>query len=132
MKLLFVSNLFPNQKQPVRGVFNGQQVDALAKLCEITVVAPVENGVDDETRGKVRVRHPKFFHVPLLSRPFNGRLFAQAIEPVIRDEKFDIALASWAYPDAYGVMLVAKKLKFPFATDVLGSDINVFFRNQTR
>jgi glycosyltransferase involved in cell wall biosynthesis len=132
MKLLFVSNLFPNAAEPVRGVFNAQQVAALSKLCEVTVVAPTSQIMPDENRTGVKVIHPKFFHVPVLSRPFNGRLFARTIEPVIRNERFDIALASWAYPDAHGVMLVAEKLKFPFATTVLGSDVNVFFENPTR
>lgn len=132
MRLLFVSNLFPNAAEPVRGIFNAQQVAALSKLCEVTVVAPTSQTMSDENRAGVRVIYPKFFHVPVLSRPFNGRLFARAIEPVLRREQFDVALASWAYPDAYGVMLVAEKLKFPFATTVLGSDVNIFFESPTR
>jgi glycosyltransferase involved in cell wall biosynthesis len=132
MRLLFVSNLFPNPTEPVRGVFNAQQVAALSKLCEITVVAPTSQSIPDQTHNGVRVIHPKFFHVPLLSRPLNGWLFARTIEPVIRREQFDMVLASWAYPDAYGVMLVAQKRSFSFATDVLGSDVNVFFENPTR
>ena len=132
MRLLFVSNLFPNASEPVRGVFNAQQVVALSKLCEVTVIAPTNQTMSDEVRDGVRVLHPRFFHVPVLSRPFNGWLFARAVEPVIRHERFDMVLASWAYPDAYGVMLVAEKLKFPFATAVLGSDANTFFDNPTR
>jgi glycosyltransferase involved in cell wall biosynthesis len=132
MKLLFVSNLFPNAAEPVRGIFNAQQVAALSKLCEVTVIAPTSQTMADENRAGVKVIHPGVFHVPVLSRPFNGWLFARAVEPVLRRERFDMVLASWAYPDAYGVMLSAKKLKFPFATDVLGSDLNVFFENATR
>jgi glycosyltransferase involved in cell wall biosynthesis len=132
MRLLFVSNLFPNAAEPVRGIFNAQQVMALSKLCDITVVAPTSQSMCDENRAGVRVIHPKFFHVPVLSRSFNGWLFARAIEPVLRRERFDIVLASWAYPDAYGVMLVAEKLRFPFTTSVLGSDVNAFFENATR
>jgi glycosyltransferase involved in cell wall biosynthesis len=132
MRLLFVSNLFPNAVEPVRGIFNAQQVAALSKLCDVTVVAPTNQIMSDENRDGVRVIHPRFFHVPVLSRPFNGWLFAKAIEPLIRHERFDMVLTSWAYPDAYGVMLVAEKLKFPFATTVLGSDVNAFFENPTR
>ena len=132
MRLLFVSNLFPNAAEPVRGVFNVQQVAALSKLCEVTVVAPTSQAMSDENYASVRVIHPKFFHVPVLSRSLNGWLFARAVEPVIRRERFDMVLVSWAYPDAYGVMLVAEKLKFPFATAVLGSDVNAFFDNPTR
>jgi glycosyltransferase involved in cell wall biosynthesis len=132
VRLLFVSSLFPNPAEPWRGVFNSEQVVALSKLCKVTVVAPTGQTVADQTRDGVRVIHPKFFHVPLLSRPLNGWLFARAIEPVIRGERFDIVLASWAYPDAYGVMLVAEKLNFRFATVCLGSDLNIFLRNSAR
>ena len=86
MKLLFVSNLFPNAAKPMRGVFNAQLVAALSKLCEVTVVAPTSQAMSDGNRAGVRVIHPRFFHVPVLSRPFNGCLFARAIEPVIRHE----------------------------------------------
>ena len=126
MRLLFVSNLFPNTAEPTRGMHNAQQVAALAKRCEIKVVAPMHRPVADETWRGIAVTHPRFVRVPLLSRPLNGWLFARAVEPVIRQEQFDVALVNWAYPDAYGVMLVAEKLKFPFTTTVQGSDVNVF------
>jgi len=132
VRLLFVSNLFPNARQPGRGVFNAQQVRALSKLCTVTVIAPTEVVTPDETVQGVRIYHPRFHHVPWLSRPFNGRLFARAIEPLLTRESFDIALASWAYPDGYGLMLLARRHGFPFATQVLGSDVNVLFRNRHR
>ena len=132
MKLLFVSNLFPSPAEPVRGVFNAQQVAALSKLCEVTVVAPTRQAITDQIRDGVRVIYPKFVRVPLLSRSLNGWLFSRTIEPIVRRERFDIVLASWAYPDAYGVMLVAEKLRFPFATAVLGSDVNISFENPAR
>jgi glycosyltransferase involved in cell wall biosynthesis len=132
MRLLFVSNLFPNAAEPTRGMHNAQQVAALAKHCDIKVVAPMHHPVPDETWRDIVVMHPRFVRVPLLSRPLNGWLFARAVTPAIRQEQFDVALVNWAYPDAYGVMLVAEKLKFPFATTVQGSDVNVLFQNPTR
>jgi glycosyltransferase involved in cell wall biosynthesis len=95
-------------------------------------VAPTGRALPDETWQNLTVLHPRFWHLPLLSRPFNGWLFARCVEPVIRRETFDVALVNWAYPDAYGVMLVAEKWKFPFATTVQGSDVNAFFENPTR
>ena len=41
MKLLIITNLFPNALEPNRGLFNKQQFLALAKRCELRVVAPV-------------------------------------------------------------------------------------------
>jgi glycosyltransferase involved in cell wall biosynthesis len=132
LRVLFISNLFPNAVEPTRGIFNALQVAALAKICRVEVVAPTPTRLPDETRDGVRVSHPRFFHVPVLSRPLNGWLFARAVEPFVARSGFDIAFASWAYPDAYGVMLLAKKYKFPFAADVLGSDVNIYFRNPRR
>ncbi len=132
MRLLVITNLFPNAVEPTRGMHNAQQVAALAKRCAVGVIAPTSSALPDETRDSVTVRHPGFFHVPLLSRPFNGWLFARAIAPAIRQDTFDVALANWAYPDAYGVMLVAEKLKFPFATTVQGSDVHALFKNPAR
>lgn len=132
MNVLFVSNLFPNQREPSRGMYNAQQIAALAQLCQVKVIAPTDQAMPNEMRDGVAVVHPRFCHAPLLSRPFNGWLFARAVQSEIRHSQFDIALVNWAYPDAYGVMLVAEKLGFPFATTVQGSDVNVFFDNPTR
>ena len=132
MRLLFVSNLFPNAVEPTRGMHNAQQVAALAKRCDIKVVAPMHHPAPDETWRGIAVTHPRFVRIPLLSRPLNGWLFAKSVAPVIRREQFDVALVNWAYPDAYGVMLVAEKWKFPFASTVQGSDVNVLFQNATR
>jgi glycosyltransferase involved in cell wall biosynthesis len=132
MRVVFVSNLFPNAREPTRGIFNAQQAVALSKRCDIKVIAPTHVPLPDETWQGITVMHPRFIHIPVLSRPFNGWLFARTIELAIRREQFDIVLASWAYPDAYGVMLLARKHGFPFATDVLGSDVNVFFKNSRR
>lgn len=132
MRVLFVSNLFPNAREPTRGMHNAQQVAALARHCAVRVVAPTGRALPAETWQNLTVLHPPFRNIPVLSRPFNGWLFARCIEPVIRGESFDVVLVNWAYPDAYGVMLVAGKLGFPFATTVQGSDVNVFFENPIR
>ena len=46
--------------------------------------------------------------------------FVRAIEQIIRRERFDVVVASWAHADSFGVMLMAKKRKFRFATVLLG------------
>jgi len=112
---------------------NAQQVAALARHCRVTkIIAPTYEEMPREDFNGIPVVHPKFLRVPLLSRPFNGWLFARSIAPELQGEKFDIALVNWAYPDAYGMMLLADKFKFPFAVTVQGSDVNSFFRNPTR
>jgi len=41
MRVLAISNLFPNARQPNRGVFNLQQWAALRQSCEVRVIAPI-------------------------------------------------------------------------------------------
>ena len=133
VKILFLSNLFPNAHEPTRGIFNAQQVAALAKRAIITkIIAPTGRALPQEVFHGIPVTHPKFWNVPVLSRPFNGWLFALSIAFDIRHSSFDIALVNWAYPDAYGVMLLARELGFRFATTVQGSDVNILFENPTR
>jgi len=75
MNVLFISNLYPNAKEPTRGMFNAQQVEALAKLCTIMkVIAPTPRALPDETRNGIPVVHPRFGNIPVVSRPFNGWL----------------------------------------------------------
>ncbi len=132
MKLLYISTLFPNHREPVKGIFNAQQVQALSKFCRVTVIAPTAHVLPTEEVYGARVLHPKFLHLPVVTRPWNGWLYACAIEPVVRAESFDIAFASFAYPDGAAVMKLAKRLHFPFTIDVLGSDINVLFEHPSR
>ena len=133
MKLAFVSNLFPNAREPQRGIFNAQQVAALARVCTITkVIAPHEKALPDEMRGGLPVLHPRFLHIPVVTRPWNGWLFSRALAPHLRHRDFDCVLVNWAYPDAYAVMLLARRYGFPFAATVQGSDVNVLFQNPCR
>jgi glycosyltransferase involved in cell wall biosynthesis len=119
MRILFISNLYPN-------IRNAQQIAALAKYGVITkVIAPTKHALPNEIRDSVKVTHPRFRNIPILSRPLNGWLYAKSIESSVRNETFDLALASFAYPDGYAVMRLAQRFGFPFSVAVLGSDINL-------
>ena len=133
VRLVFISNLFPNAREPQRGLFNAQQITALAHHTEITrIIVPVETPIADEVYEGVPVTHPHFFHVPVLTRPWNGFFLSRALAPQLLHRNFDCVLVNWAYPDAYAVMLSAQRLHFPFATTVQGSDVNLLFNNPRR
>ena len=81
MKILALTNLFPNAAEPARGMFNLQSFQALAEQCqELRVVAPVRLlprrlrcGNPDiqiparEEIGGLQVWHPRYFLVPKLA-----------------------------------------------------------------
>jgi len=136
MKLLIVTNLFPNAAEPNRATFNFQQFSALAKLCELKVVAPVpffrfsrKEVPSFEKINGIEVYHPRYLAIPKIFRFTHGPAFFLGIWHTLRSVQktfdFDVVLASWAYPDAFGTALAADKLKKRFYVKVQGSDINL-------
>jgi glycosyltransferase involved in cell wall biosynthesis len=128
VKVIFVSNLFPNANEPARGVFNLHQIRHLAALCDVRVIAPIAwlpfrppfPGV--EQIAGLQVHHPKQFYLPKLGRSFNAWLYARSLSPLLqRQRPFDIVFVNWAYPDACGIA----KLRVPFVVSISGSDANV-------
>jgi len=144
MKVLIITNLFPNNVQPERGIFNKQQFLELAKLCQIRVVAPVPwfpkikaggargefaRVVAEEVIDGITTYHPRYIVTPKFGRCFYGFWFYQGIckkvKEIVRDFQCDVILATWAYPDAFAAALIARKLRKPLVIKVHGSDINI-------
>jgi teichuronic acid biosynthesis glycosyltransferase TuaC len=133
MKVLAITNLFPNQKEPGRGVFNKQQFIPLSKLCELRVVAPLPwtpiDLVKEETIDGIQTYHPRYLVIPKIGRMRMGQSFYDGIKNTIQEISkefdFDVILGTWAYPDAYAASLIAKKLSKPLIVKVHGTDINL-------
>jgi glycosyltransferase involved in cell wall biosynthesis len=136
VKLLIVTNLFPNVAEPNRSPFNFQQFKALAKLCELKVVAPVPFFAYDknvlptqETISDMEVFHPRYLAIPKILRSTHGPSFFMGIWHTLRNIQetfhYDAILAAWAYPDAYGTALAARLLRKRLFVKVQGSDINL-------
>jgi len=147
MKILGITNLFPNHCQPLRGIFNKQQFVALSRLCALKVVAPVPwfpKGCHQDPRSiyaevakeenidGISVYHPRYFVIPKIARSFYGYFFLWGVSPTIKflskKNSFDAILATWAYPDAFAAALIAKKMGKPLVIKVHGTDINVTTR----
>lgn len=134
MKILAITNLFPNSKEPTRGMYNKQQFLELAKLCELKVVAPVpwysnhEIAEKEEIDG-IDVFHPRYFMIPKVGRSLYGLFFYLSLKGFVKkirkDFNFDLIFATWAYPDGFGSFLIAKLFKKPVVIKVHGSDINL-------
>ena len=81
MKLLIVTNLFPNAKEPNRAAYHMQQFAALARICECKVVAPLpyfqysdEQVPPVEVIGGMEVFHPRYLVIPKILRCTYGLL----------------------------------------------------------
>ncbi len=146
MKILVITNLFPNSIEPTRGVFNLQQLKALADTgVEAEVIAPVPwfPGVairkkwfefsqipQEETISGFRVYHPRYIVIPGILRSLYGLFFflgiVRKVKELQKQFRFDCIFATWAYPDGFASALVARLLGVPLVTKVHGSDINVY------
>lgn len=147
MRVLVVTNLFPNNREPRKGVFNQQQIQALNEFCEVKVIAPVpwapkftnahfSKVIDKEFISGLEVMHPRYLVTPRCGRAFYGRWYYCGIRKLIKRLRsvypFDIIFATWGYPDIYGAAMVAKEIGIPIVGRVHGSDVNILGKGWIR
>jgi len=78
MRVLAITNLFPNVREPNRGIFNLQQLEALKAYGEVRVIAPVpwqpwKYGLHrpapfDADWNQIRTTYPFYFFTPRVGR----------------------------------------------------------------
>lgn len=136
MKVLYISNLFPDEKEFSRGLFNARFVRHFSKLCRVKVISPRPSFILWKTYKPcsedipVSPEYLNVPYVPLWGTLFNHRLmhlFLNKKIRKIRDEfKFDIILASWIYPDGCAACRIGRELKIPVVVTALGTDIHQY------
>ncbi|MEM8491748.1 MAG: glycosyltransferase [Pseudomonadota bacterium] len=137
-RVLVISNLFPLPWQPNRGMFNRQHYNALAEFMDVLVLCPVawterpRRGVSafpPVDYGLLEVHQKTYFFPPRIMRGSYGYFLWQSIKGTAIDlaTRFQPSLiaASWAYPDGYAAMKLARSLNLPYVIQTLGSDINL-------
>lgn len=151
LKILLVSNLYPNSKEPTRGIFTEQIVKGFLENNQVKVVAPTPwipkflhkikkstNSIlpDEEIHNGVKIYHPSYLVIPKIGRWLYGILFFLGIYNTLKKIKADfdpdVINVHWMYPDAFGTVLAARLLKIPVVTHSLGCDINEFSKYPSR
>src|SRR5262245_22886388 len=119
MRVLVMTKIFPNALEPLSAPFNRQQIAALARRCEVSVLAAIPwfpgakafarwspagrlAGVPANDRiDGVEVAHPRVMYLPRFGHVLSAGLYVASMWPVVsrRRGQFDVLLASWAYPD---------------------------------
>jgi teichuronic acid biosynthesis glycosyltransferase TuaC len=145
LRVLAITKIFPNAVEPLSAPFNRQQFAALARRCELEVMATVPwfPGAGLVARwssaGKlaavprrdriagIAVTHPRTVFLPRLAHVTWGPLYAASIAPIMRRYrgKIDVVLGSWAYPDGFAAVVAASVIGVPCVVKLHGSDINV-------
>src|SRR5206468_1288978 len=118
MRILAMTNLYPNPFQPNRATFNRHQFRLLAEKHLIRVISPIAwtdelkarcNGAAAlPARRQVRfdgliVDHPRYLFLPKMARKWYGRFYCASVKRtffrVARAFRPDLVFAPWAYPD---------------------------------
>ncbi|MFZ1059036.1 MAG: glycosyltransferase family 4 protein [Candidatus Rokuibacteriota bacterium] len=143
MRVLVLSSVFPNPKQPTFGVFIRERVRRVARHCEVVVAAPIPwfplNGLvrgaqwvgipKEERQGALRVLHPRFFCVPRYLKWLDALLYASSLLPYLarlrREFPFDVIDAHFAYPDGMAAALLGKAFACPVVITLRGSIVRL-------
>ncbi len=139
MKILVFTHHYPSTRLPTMAPYSLHTYRALARRCELRVVAPIAWWSRARTAPRELARPPREAHTGIdavfptyWSVPGLPRLHARAIHASLRgimgdirrEFPFDVLLAAWAYPDTVAAARFAEELGVPLVTTVLGSDIN--------
>jgi glycosyltransferase involved in cell wall biosynthesis len=142
VRILTLTNLYPNPYQPHRATFNRQQLHALAERHEVSVIAPIlwtdeslarlrgkSNLLPDRRRtcDGLSVIHPSYFYTPYVFRGQYGRFFEWSVrrtfDRCLREFRPDLVFAPWVYPDGWAAVRLARRAGLPVVLKAHGSDV---------
>ncbi|HJP03552.1 MAG: glycosyl transferase [Chromatiales bacterium] len=150
MHILAFSNLYPNTCEPLRARFNHLQFAALNNLAgvDVTVISPIElarrlqytsSGKGWGPRGGhewegLRVRYPTAWLIPKILRFLNGFLLAISVLPAWARQwrnPPDVVYSTWAFPDGYAAVMLARFFGVPVYVKVHGTDVAQLLGSRT-
>ena len=139
MRILALTNLFPNACEPNRAAFNRHQLVALGQRHELRVIAPIAwtSELTSRLRGNrlprqanydgVPVHYPRFYFTPKILRNWYGHFYFASVRKRARaiaaEFNPDLVLGTWAYPDGWAAVRLAKSLGLPAVIKVHGCDV---------
>lgn len=149
MKVICITNLFPDVTRPGFASFNKQQLIHLASSHELRLIVPVPwprraslalRGVrpepTDDCRDIMAVHYPVSFYTPKVMRRYYGAFYERSIRGVfarlVREDRPDVVYATWAYPDCYAASILADRHGLPLVARVHGSDVNTYLQYPAR
>lgn len=143
MRLLFVSNLYPSQSEPIRGLPNARLMRQLATNHEARVLAarprlfpPYGDGVHrqaDTPLAEDAALAPRVVHVPyapkigsLANHFLYARGMRRAFAAAVAGARPDAVLVGWLFPDTCGILRLARHHKLPVFGIAQGSDAHQY------
>jgi glycosyltransferase involved in cell wall biosynthesis len=137
MRITVVTSYFPTSARPYGGNSAFQTLRLLKPHASIEVVCPQERYPDIPGLKPARYEpadlewQPPEFQttyvsypvLPIVTRPFNGRVCARILLPHVRMSRPDLILNYWLYPDGYAAVRIGRELGIPAIVGAIGSDV---------
>jgi glycosyltransferase involved in cell wall biosynthesis len=140
LRCLVLADTFPSALDPWHGPYNRRQIECLARLCRVTVIDPMPwprllrdrrawalAAQPDDVLDGVTIHHPVFWYLPVLGRGWTWRGVAAAAERALErepDARWDVILATFAYPHGLAANRLAERLGVPYLIEARGSDLH--------
>ena len=146
MRVLAITQIWPNSLEPTRATYNLQQFKSLARHCDVSVLSAVATlpGAPflpksfrsprvvelsrlpaRETIEGIETHHMRQLYLPRIGVPLAVPLYLASLLPHrALLAQADVIFGAWAYPDGCAVVLAARALGKPCVVKVHGSDLN--------
>jgi teichuronic acid biosynthesis glycosyltransferase TuaC len=149
MRLLLLTNAYPNPFQPTRGVFNRELTRALVQQHKVHVVSPISWIEEWQARSKgalgtdrravvdgIQVDYPRYYYTPKILRGQYGWFMWQSVRRrvsrVLEEFQPEAVVGYWAHPDGETAVRAARQAGVPAVVMVGGSDVLLLTQNRGR
>jgi len=143
MKILSLATVFPNPSEPGLGPFVHARLEALARIADVRVVAPVgpfdydnpaRRGLGRRSIPRLRqeaeirqIRHPAWIYPPgngFVKGPLLAAQMLPRLAILRRRFAFEVIDAHFLHPEGIGAALLAKALGVPFTVTMRGNELD--------
>lgn len=150
MKILFISNLFPEKDYPVRGLANATLLHCLHNEfgVDVRVISPRSVFPPPPERRKhsqavarkidlaFRPKFPNVGYIPRFGSRWNDVLMSRGLRSWLFEavEEFqpDLILGSWLYPDGCAISRICRSLNVPVILISQGTDTHHYLSDPVR
>ena len=138
MKVLFISNLFPDQQEDYRGQDNANLLHRLSAHCEVRALSTrpclpslsPRRFLPREQDAQLRPQFVPYYYIPKVGSLFNHLLFyystRETVRRIVNEFAPDVILSSWSYPDSCAIAVMAKSWDIPLVSICQGSDVHMY------
>lgn len=144
LKLMVLSSLFPNSREPNAGLFVKERMFRVGEYCDLFVVSPKPWSpfdklirllkphyriapIEKEFLENKEIHFPRFFALPGIGRRFDGYFMAKAVKRYIETHdlvsSFDHIDAHFSYPDGYAGGLLKSWLQKSLTITMRGTEV---------